>query len=98
MKSENSFGTEQITTRFYKVRLTITRLKNGNYKEIIDCTDMSFQTSKGMILICESISQSDKSFGNIIFYDSNLYAHAISHENNINSVSVAKVDLMDTPF
>jgi hypothetical protein len=42
LNSNYSFGADILKTNFFKVKITITRLKNKDYKEVIDCSDMTF--------------------------------------------------------
>ena len=42
MNSDFSFGAQKIKTDFLKVRTIVTRLKNGSYKDYIDCADTVF--------------------------------------------------------
>ena len=49
--SDVSFGSEQLATYFYKVRVNIVRLKNKKFKETIDCSDFLFSKSIGETMI-----------------------------------------------
>ena len=41
-KNDLSFGSESLRSTFSKVRVMIVPLKNGNYKELIDCGDFTY--------------------------------------------------------